>query len=159
MGIFTGSTVHELAGVVAAGNAMTPQVASVALVTKLVRVTMLAPMLIILSRLRATPSATAGDAATGGAATAPPMPWFAIGFVCVALLNSAVSLNRSVLKVAATTSAFCLATAMSALGLDADFGKILSLGPKPLVLATALWLHLLFVCGTVARLAVGAFPL
>jgi len=36
MGIYTGSTVHELAGVVAAGNAMGPEVASVAVVTKLV---------------------------------------------------------------------------------------------------------------------------
>ena len=37
MGIYTGATVHELAGVVAAANAMGPEVASTAVVTKLVR--------------------------------------------------------------------------------------------------------------------------
>jgi len=50
-------------------------------------------------------------------------------------------------------------TTQAALGVDADFGKILQLGPKPLVLATVLWLHLLVVCGTFARLAVCMFPL
>ena len=35
MGIYTGSTVHELAGVVAAGNAMGSEVASTAAIAKL----------------------------------------------------------------------------------------------------------------------------
>merc|ERR1719487_1658226 len=49
MGIFTGATVHEIAGVVAAGNAMGPEVATTAIVTKLVRVALLAPTLLALS--------------------------------------------------------------------------------------------------------------
>ena len=44
MGIYTGSTVHELAGVVAAGNAMGAEVASTSVITKLLRVFLLEPV-------------------------------------------------------------------------------------------------------------------
>ena len=47
-GIFTGSTVHELAGVVAAGNSMGTDVASVAVITKLLRVFLLEPWIVLL---------------------------------------------------------------------------------------------------------------
>ena len=43
MGIYTGATVHELAGVVAAGKTMGPAVAEVSIITKLLRVFLLEP--------------------------------------------------------------------------------------------------------------------
>ena len=48
MGIYTGSTVHELAGVVAAGNSMGAEVASTSVITKLLRVFLLEPWIIAL---------------------------------------------------------------------------------------------------------------
>ena len=48
-GIFTGSTVHEVAQVVAAGKAVADTAANTAVITKLVRVMMLAPFLVLLS--------------------------------------------------------------------------------------------------------------
>ena len=123
------ASVHELAGVVAAGNAMGPGVATTAIVTKLVRVCLLAPCLLIMNampalRVRASeqqqPSAQAspGDdggvvaaAGTGGAARAAgaPVPWFALGFVAVACINSLVRLDRGLVKLASSASATCLA--------------------------------------------------
>ena len=49
MGIYTGATIHEVAQVVAAGNAMNGAVVGAAVITKLTRVMMLAPFLIVLS--------------------------------------------------------------------------------------------------------------
>jgi len=48
-GIFAGSTVHEVAQVVAAGKAVAETAANTAVITKLVRVMMLAPFLVLLS--------------------------------------------------------------------------------------------------------------
>jgi len=172
MGIFTGSTVHELAGVVAASNAMPADVAATAVVTKLVRVALLAPTLLLMSTFpwlrKRTTTADEGDAATDAStdgATAspkarvrPPLPWFAAGFLGAAALNSVVTIDRSAVKLATKASALCLAMAMSALGLDADLAKIKALGSRPLILAAGLWAWLLFVCGSVARLLVHLLP-
>lgn len=53
MAIFTGSTLHEVAHVVGAGNAMDPDgalhLADQATITKMIRVMMLAPVLLIMS--------------------------------------------------------------------------------------------------------------
>lgn len=101
---------------------MAPSVATVAIVTKLVRVCMLAPVLLLMSampslRVRAGDNdnndATGGSgSSSSGAATTrntapskPPIPWFALGFVSVAALNSVVTLDRSLVKLASTASA------------------------------------------------------
>lgn len=168
MGIYTGASVHELAGVVAAGNAMGPSVSTIALVTKLLRVCMLAPILIIMStmpslRVRTSQLVGGSGAPDGGSASTratskPPLPWFALGFILVASVNSVLTLDKSLIKLASTMSATCLAMAMAALGLDTDLGKIRKLGPRPVVLAATLWAWLLFGVGGMARLLVVIFP-
>jgi len=164
MGIFTGSTVHELAGVVAASTAMPADVAAVAVVTKLVRVALLAPMLVLMSTFPALwgKGGSNGDSGSSGDGTKvvkPPLPYFALGFLGAAVLNSLVTLDRGLVKVSVKASALCLAMAMSALGLEADLAKIRALGSKPLLLAAGLWAWLLFACGSVARLLVHVFPI
>lgn len=170
MGLYTGSTVHELAGVVAASNAMGADVASVAVVTKLVRVCLLEPWLLLLfyhqhrlgigpgpgDKREEGPARSAGPAGAAGAAGAAAVkgrgvPWFALGFAGVALLNSAVGFGPRVTGACAQLSGGCLAAAMAALGLDADLAKVKALGPKPALLAAALWFNLLVGGGLVAR--------
>ena len=160
MGLYAGSTVHELAGVVAASHAMGPDVAAVAVVPKLVRVCLLEPWLLLLfyhqHRLGLGPGPSGGrakldgklEAGVAGAAAAAVkggrgVPWFALGFAGVAALNSAVGFGPAVTGACGTLSSACLAAAMAALGLDADVAKVRALGPKPVLLAAALWGNLL----------------
>ena len=49
MGIMTGSTVHEVAHVVGAGNAMGKDVSNIAIIVKMIRVMMLVPVLLVVS--------------------------------------------------------------------------------------------------------------
>lgn len=51
MGIYTGSTLHEVAHVVGAGNAMGEEIAAVSIIVKMIRVIMLVPVLLIVSYL------------------------------------------------------------------------------------------------------------
>src|SRR5690606_38071901 len=76
-GIYIGSTVHEVAQVVAAGAAVSDAVASTAVIEKMMRVMMLAPFLLLLS---------AGIARkdSDGATRKVVVPWFAVWFIIAA---------------------------------------------------------------------------
>ena len=81
-GLFTGSTVHEVAQVVAAGRAISESAANTAVITKMVRVMMLAPFLVILSlylarsaKLKARFKAQVRTQGTHGAEVRPPAAW------------------------------------------------------------------------------------
>jgi len=140
MGIYTGSTIHEIAGVVAAGNAMGGDVAFTAVVTKLARVLLLAPALTTLSWLQNRKCfAEAAERGTSSSNCKLVLPWFAFGFVAVSAFNSIVTFPSALVKLAGTTSAFSLLCAMAALGIDSDFKAIRSLGSRPLILAGILW--------------------
>mmetsp|Transcript_15806 Transcript_15806/g.23268 ORF Transcript_15806/g.23268 Transcript_15806/m.23268 type:complete len:429 (-) Transcript_15806:400-1686(-) len=153
MGIYTGSTIHEIAGVVAAGNAMGGDIAFTAVVTKLARVLLLAPMLTTLSFLQNRKCLKEGQGRKDCKFT---LPWFAFGFVGISALNSFVSFPAAMVKMASKTSAYALVCAMAALGVDSDFKAIRRLGSKPLLLAAMLWVWLAVGGLGVARLFVGA---
>jgi len=158
MGIYTGATVHELAGVVGAGNAMTPEIATDALVTKMLRICMLVPVFFILPFIMGGRVGEASDGKGTASRGRPPMPWFICGFVAVTILNSLVHFSPSNVALATKASAFSLAMAMAALGFDVDLKKIRQLGPRPIVLSLALWAHLI-VSGALASWAfVALFP-
>ncbi len=79
MGIYTGSSVHEVAHVVGAGNAMGPDVAGTAVIVKMIRVILLSPYLIILSYFLARKR----KATSSNEKTKITIPWFAVWFLVV----------------------------------------------------------------------------
>ena len=137
MGTFTGSTMHEIAGVVGAGTAMGPDVASMALVTKLARVMLLAPVLTILSWVKNHRKSE--ECQNSNEKCQITLPWFALGFVAVSALHSTISFPTTLVHHTSQASAFFLLCAMAGLGLDSNIQEIRKLGPKPLFLAATLW--------------------
>jgi uncharacterized integral membrane protein (TIGR00698 family) len=139
-GIFAGSTIHEVAQAVAAGRAIGEAAADTAVITKMVRVMMLAPFLVILSMVLSRTSGT-------GAPRRITVPWFALGFVAVTAFNSLNLLPRSFIDAAVRVDTLVLAMAMAALGLGTRLSAIRAAGAKPLALAALLfgWL----MCGGV----------
>jgi uncharacterized integral membrane protein (TIGR00698 family) len=162
-GIYAGSTIHEVAQVVAAGRAIADAAANTAVITKMVRVMMLAPFLIILSTyLSRTPKGgddgdapPADDASPSPAGDASPprapqhpgrivIPWFALGFVAVAGLNSLAILPHAFVSTAVDVDTGLLAMAMAALGATTHVSAVRTAGIKPLALAALLFLWLIF---------------
>jgi uncharacterized integral membrane protein (TIGR00698 family) len=160
-GIFAGSTIHEVAQVVAAGHAINDTAANTAVITKMVRVMMLAPFLLLLSTYlsRKPPVAnvplsghSSGDKAALGnrsAANKIVIPWFALGFVAVAGFNSLALLPHAVVQGAVAIDAVMLAMAMAALGLTTRVSAIRSAGVKPLALASLLFAWLVLGGGVI----------
>ena len=148
-GIFAGSTIHEVAQVVAAGNAISDEAANTAVIAKMVRVMMLAPFLIVLSAYlsRSKDSSETTNGAAAHDATREPgrivIPWFALGFVAVAGLNSLAILPKPVVNAAIDIDTVMLAMAMAALGLTTHISALRSAGIKPLALAALLFMWLI----------------
>ncbi len=139
MGVYTGSTLHEVAHVVGAGNAMGGKIADTAVIVKMIRVMMLAPVLLVLSLLLARRRQSDGSVRKGGIT----VPWFAFGFLAVIGLNSAVSLPAAVIDSITWLDNFLLTMAMTALGAETSVDKFRAAGAKPFLLAAILFAWLL----------------
>jgi uncharacterized integral membrane protein (TIGR00698 family) len=141
-GVFTGSTVHEVAQVVAAARSVSEPAAATAVIEKMLRIMMLAPFLIVLSGLKEQPrSAECG----GPSPVRAPIviPWFAVLFVLASLVNSVHLLPASAVAGLTEIDTLLLATAMAALGLNTHVGAIRRAGVRPLLLAASLFVFLI----------------
>ena len=144
-GIFAGSTIHEVAQVVAAGTAISADAANTAVIAKMVRVMMLAPFLIVLSawlshsKDREDEGARAGKSGVSDNHRRIAIPWFALLFVAVAGLNSLALLPKPAVSAAIDLDTAMLAMAMAALGLTTHISAIRNAGIRPLALAALLF--------------------
>lgn len=139
-GVFAGSTVHEVAQVVVAGRALGDQAAATAVITKMVRVMLLAPCLLLVSALLAR-RAPCDGAAQG--ARGIVVPWFAFGFIAVAALHSLLPLPAWLVSAGTALDNVLLAMAMAALGVTTQAGALRRAGLRPLLLAALLCIWLL----------------
>lgn len=137
MGLYTGATLHEVAHVVGAGNAMSPEIADSAIIVKMIRVMMLAPVLLAMGLLLARRT-------KGGTGRAKiTIPWFAFGFLAVIGFNSFDLLPEMLVEGINSFDTFLLTMAMTALGAETSFEKFKRAGFKPFLLAGLLYLWLL----------------
>lgn len=135
MGIYTGSTLHEVAHVVGAGNAMGKDISDPAIIVKMIRVIMLVPALLVISYLVAK-SVGKGGEKSGGKIT---VPWFALGFLVVIGFNSFDLIPHGTIDFINNVDTFLLTMAMTALGAETSIEKFKKAGAKPFVLALLLY--------------------
>lgn len=139
MGLYTGSTVHEVAHVVGASNAMGKEVAEVAVIVKMIRVILLVPVLLVFSwSARSRSENVAADQRR------LVVPWFALLFLLAIALNTLLSLSPAVTEPIKTVDNFALTMAMTALGCETTIDKFRQAGWRPFVLALVLYVWLVF---------------
>ena len=151
-GIYIGSTIHEVAQVLAAANSVGSNTADIAVIAKMMRVMMLIPFLLALSvfynfldkRKLAISNSDAAGNNLGLSNLGSSIPWFAFLFVMVIALNSLGLFPRDSIQHLVEIDNFMLATAMAALGLSTKLSEIKDAGLKPLFLAFILFLWLVF---------------
>ena len=136
MGLYTGSTLHEVAHVVGAGNAMGSGIADSAIIVKMIRVILLAPVLLAMSLLANRRKSN------GGGRTKISVPWFAFGFLAVIGFNSFDLLPAPLVDGVNSFDTFLLTMAMTALGTETSIEKFKRAGFKPFVLAGSLYIWL-----------------
>ncbi|CAK9885400.1 MAG: hypothetical protein XXXJIFNMEKO3_01798 [Candidatus Erwinia impunctatus] len=143
-GIFTGSTIHEVAQVAAAGHAINAEVENSAVITKMLRVMLLAPFLLLLGLFirRRHP----GYHRQSGNI---PFPWFALLFIAVVILNSMQWFSAPVITIIRESDNFLLTSAMAALGLSTQLRILCHAGIKPMLLGAILFIWLVVGGGTI----------
>jgi uncharacterized integral membrane protein (TIGR00698 family) len=149
-GVYMGSTMHEVAQVVAAGHAVGPDAENAAVIAKMLRVMMLAPFLILLA-MRVKRLAPVDETQRSKIT----IPWFAVLFIVVAGFNSFSLLPAALVQALVTMDTVLLAMAMAALGLTTHVSALKSAGVKPLLMALVLFVWLI-VGGGLINLGVEA---
>jgi len=129
-GVFLGGTIHDVAQVVGAGFSVSDEAGETATLVKLIRVTMLAPVVLVLSLTFRTMQA--GE--TDGAKRPPLIPGFVLGFLALGALNSAGGLPPSVASAVGDVSRWALLLGIAAVGVKTSLKRVLDVGGQAITL-------------------------
>lgn len=138
-GIYVGGTIHEVAQVVAVPFSVPgapEEMANSAVIVKMTRVIMIAPMLIVLG-IYLSYSAKKEGGLAGDVKLV--IPWFAVYFIGVAGFNSLHLVPENIVHIINEIDTFLLTMAMTALGMGTRFAKFKGLGLAPIYTATSMF--------------------
>lgn len=125
-GLFLGGTIHDVAQVVGAGYSLSDEAGDTATVVKLIRVTLLAPVVLIAALILRQ----AGQ----GRARTPILPGFVLAFLVLAGLNSAHLVPELVADAASVASRAILVAAVAAVGMKTSLARLAEVGPGAIAL-------------------------
>lgn len=131
-GVFLGGTIHDVAQVVGAGFSVGQEAGETATLVKLIRVSMLAPVVLVASL-----AIRARGLAAGEGARPPLLPGFVLGFIALATLNSLGLIPPAVADLASAMSRWALLISIAAVGIKTSLGKMLEVGATAIVLLVA----------------------
>ncbi|MFC4948601.1 YeiH family protein [Pseudonocardia sp. GCM10023141] len=136
LGAWAGLSVHEVAQVVAAASPAGSAAVAVAVVVKLTRVVLLAPIVAGVSiAQRRRQGATAGPAAGPGVGKRPPIiPLFVLGFLALMAVRTTGIVPDSLLSATKILTTLLFAAALFGLGSAVRIGALLRTGGRGLAL-------------------------
>jgi uncharacterized integral membrane protein (TIGR00698 family) len=126
-GIFLGGTIHDVAQVEGAGYTISVQTGDIATYVKLLRVSLLLPIVFVIALAMTGRSSEP-------ASSRLPLPLFLLAFVALVTIGSLGWLPKAAVDSASVVSRWCLVTAVSALGVKTSFGSLVKVGWKPIAL-------------------------
>ena len=126
--IWAGASIHDVAQVVAAGATRGPEVLAAAVVVKLTRVLLLAPLVAGVSVVRQR------DERANSSSKPPLVPGFVAGFIVLVAVRSAGFVPDMVIDTVATLERMVFAVALVGLGAGVRINRLRQLGGAPLVL-------------------------
>lgn len=145
-GHWVGASVHDVGQVVATAQLAGTSSLAIAVVIKLTRVLMLAPMVSIASLavrqrdLRASSNVEADPAVEAKPARRPPIvPLFVAGFLLAVAIRSFVPLPEAVVSIADIVQTALLAMALFGLGTGVRVKELVSTGWRSLLVGLASW--------------------
>ncbi len=139
-GVFLGGTIHDVAQVVGSGYSISEQAGDIATVTKLLRVTMLVPVVLVISLIMNRKTRNTDTARL-------PLPLFLVGFIALVIANSFDFLPEKILPTLNDLSRACLVMAIAGLGMKTALGEFKNLGFRPIMIIglETLFLAILFL--------------
>lgn len=130
-GTMAGLSLHEIAHAVAAGSSAGPVGTDSAIIAKLSRVLLLAPVAVIIGLWEARRNRQSGD----GSKMTVPIPWFMGGFILASAIGSYVPGVDAAVPFLVKLAYLLLGMAMAALGINVNFKVIRHNGARPMTSA------------------------
>jgi uncharacterized integral membrane protein (TIGR00698 family) len=139
-GLWAGTAINDTSSVVAAGYAFSNAAGAYATIVKLTRTTMIIPISLIFSVVVSIQKKKdAKDTGKVNYSLKKIFPWFILWFLVASLLNTLGLFDSTAIKYINTLGKFMIVMALSAVGLSADFKKMLKTGIKPMILGLIVW--------------------
>lgn len=126
-GLLLGASIHDVAQAAGAGYLVSDTAGDIATLTKLLRVALLAPLVLLLGALLNRQGTSRTE-----------HPWFLLGFVGLFSLNSLGWLSAELRQALTSTSQACLLVTMAALGMRTSLPALLTQGWRPFALLALL---------------------
>jgi uncharacterized integral membrane protein (TIGR00698 family) len=141
-GSWVGASVHDVAQTVATAASGNDDAQDAAIVVKLTRVMLLAPLVAAVSftRRQKLNRTSATDSKTQKAKLPPIVPLFVIGFIAAISINSSFNLPSEFLSNVKWLEKSLLACALVGLGAGVDARKLRRVGTRPLALGLISWM-------------------
>jgi uncharacterized integral membrane protein (TIGR00698 family) len=144
-GVFLGGTIHDVAQVVGAGFSVSEETGETATLVKLIRVSMLAPVVLIFSLgIR-----NFGAAGAEGGARPPLIPFFVLMFLALGAVNSLGLIPAFAGEALGDLSRWALLVSIAAVGMKTSLRTILDVGGQAIVLiiAETIFIAVFILCG------------
>lgn len=142
-GLFAGTAVNDTSSVVAAAASYGTEAGNYAVIVKLTRTLMIIPICLALATLCRERDTQANTVTINPKrrqlAIFRLVPWFLVGFLLVAALNSAALIPAASHHGLQTTSLFLITMAMAGIGLSTNPASLRRAGPRPMLLGLLLW--------------------
>jgi uncharacterized integral membrane protein (TIGR00698 family) len=148
-GAWAGAAVHDVGQVIATASVWSDDAVKSAVVIKLARVCLLAPIVLILS-IRHRRYLTAQGQSAENSAKVPLVPFFVLGFIAVAILQNSLEIPARLHDDIVLTSKLLLGAGLVALGSGVRWKAIRAIGPRPMLMGLIAWV----IVGGVALAAV-----
>ena len=141
-GSWVGASVHDVAQTVATAASGNDDAQDAAIVVKLTRVMLLAPLVAAVSftRRQKLNRTSATDSKTQKAKLPPIVPLFVVGFIAAISINSSFNLPSEFLSNVKLLEKSLLACALVGLGAGVDARKLRRVGSRPLALGLISWI-------------------
>lgn len=133
-GMWAGTAINDTSSVVAAGFSYSNSAGNFATVVKLTRSLMIVPVTLALAFITARENREQQHFDF-----AKIFPWFVIGFLIAAILNSTGWIPVNITSTLAQTGKFLIIMAMAAIGLNTSVQGFVKAGPRALLLGAAIW--------------------
>lgn len=130
--VFLGGAIHDVAQVAGAGYMVSEEVGDTAIIIKLLRVTLLLPIVLMICL-----SFQQQQSGSGSLKMSMLLPNFLIAFVCIVILNSFQLIPYELINMGKGLSAMCLIIAIAALGIKTSFKDIIKSGWTFMLIMTA----------------------
>jgi uncharacterized integral membrane protein (TIGR00698 family) len=137
-GLWAGTAVNDTSSVVAAGYAFSEAAGDFATMVKLTRTLSIIPTVLVFAfislRLKRRAGVTEGEAAEGKRVSVLKLfPWFILGFLALAAVNSLGFIPAAVSAGAKDVSKFLMVSALAAIGLNTRFKDMKRSGIRPMI--------------------------